>query len=198
MCCGSRDRPCNRTPNEDGPRDWSHSEHDEAGALKAFKTVLLGSSGAGKTCIGQRFAHDVYKETSSSTLGVDYFFKNVDHDGRSVRVNFFDTAGQERFRSLGTTYYRHAMLAILVYDITDQKTFKELQTWMDDLKMSGPSSSVILIIGNKADNEKMRQTYLCRYSADLCNTLLSTVILFCPLIGGHTTTCRLCFSIAKG
>eukprot|EP01113_Clastostelium_recurvatum_P038001 TRINITY_DN561_c0_g1_i1.p1 TRINITY_DN561_c0_g1~~TRINITY_DN561_c0_g1_i1.p1 ORF type:complete len:220 (-),score=23.30 TRINITY_DN561_c0_g1_i1:328-888(-) len=159
MCCGSRDRPCNRTPNEDGPRDWSHSEHDEAGALKAFKTVLLGSSGAGKTCIGQRFAHDVYKETSSSTLGVDYFFKNVDHDGRSVRVNFFDTAGQERFRSLGTTYYRHAMLAILVYDITDQKTFKELQTWMDDLKMSGPSSSVILIIGNKADNEKMRQVY---------------------------------------
>ena len=109
---------------------------------KNCKVVLLGESGVGKTSIISRFINDVFEEGLVTTTGASYAGKNMifkDYQNQVVRFEIWDTAGQEKYRSLTQIFYKDASIAILVYDITSQESFDEIQNyWYEQIKESAP------------------------------------------------------------
>ena len=110
--------------------------------VKACKVVLLGESGVGKTCIIARFINNIFENNIISTTGASYTGKTMtfdEYDGKSVKFEIWDTAGQEKYRSLTQIFYKDASIAILVYDITSQESFDEIQNyWYEQIKESAP------------------------------------------------------------
>ena len=116
------------------------------------KIVLLGESGVGKTCIISRYVNGTYDDKSESTNGASYASKTIEIQGRNLRFDIWDTAGQEKYRSLTKFFYKDATIAILVYDITRKQSFEELKNyWFEQLKTCGEKNVVIGIAGNKCD-----------------------------------------------
>ena len=115
------------------------------------KICLLGGSGVGKTCIINRFATNSFDDNTQSTPGGSYLVKNLVIDGRAIACNIWDTAGQEKFRSLTKHFYKDAYIIILVYDITIAKSFDELKGWYEDLQKNGEKYTVLAVVGNKTD-----------------------------------------------
>uniref|UniRef100_UPI00398F5105 ras-related protein Rab-13-like n=1 Tax=Pristiophorus japonicus TaxID=55135 RepID=UPI00398F5105 len=122
-----------------------------------FKLLLIGDSGVGKTCLIIRFADDNFNSTYISTIGIDFKIKTVDVDGKKIKLQVWDTAGQERFKTITTAYYRGAMGIILVYDITDEKSFENIQNWMKSIKENASASVERMLLGNKCDMENKRK-----------------------------------------
>lgn len=133
-----------------------------------FKIVMIGDSGVGKSCILLRFADDKFNENFYATIGVDFRFKNITIDNKSVKLQIviiiyyyiifiqWDTAGQERFKTITSAYYRGAHGVIIVYDVSDKKTFGHIKDWIEDINKYTDSNPIKLIVGNKCDlvNEK--------------------------------------------
>jgi len=119
--------------------------------------VLLGEGNSGKTSMVARFVHDTFtpEHIVTTTAGVEKK-KIVLADNKRVELNIWDTAGQEKFHTLGVIYYRNADGAILVYDITDRNSFDRVQTWIKELHKTVGSDIVTVIVGNKTDLEKHR------------------------------------------
>jgi len=118
------------------------------------KVVLVGESGVGKTCIISRFISGAFDSNVSSTNGASYASKNIQYDklGKSLLLDVWDTAGQEKYRALTKFFYKDAKVAILVYDITKMDTFNNLKNfWYEQVKENGPKNIVIGIAGNKCD-----------------------------------------------
>lgn len=126
-------------------------------ALHEVKLCLLGESGVGKTCLVNRFVSDVFSEHESLTVGAAFTTKTVRVGDNSVLFQIWDTAGQEKYRGLAPMYYRGSAAAVVVYDITDEKSFNEMQTWISELKQLGPPNIVLAIAGNKSDLEQERR-----------------------------------------
>ncbi|XP_065430690.1 ras-related protein Rab-13 isoform X1 [Chrysemys picta bellii] len=128
-----------------------------------FKLLLIGDSGVGKTCLIIRFAEDNFTSTYISTIGIDFKIRTVEIEGKKIKLQVWDTAGQERFKTITTAYYRGAMGIILVYDITDEKSFENIQNWMKSIKeicslLQNASAGVErLLLGNKCDMETKRK-----------------------------------------
>ncbi|KAM3873303.1 protein ENTREP3 [Diretmus argenteus] len=122
-----------------------------------FKLLLIGDSGVGKTCLIIRFAEDNFNTTYISTIGIDFKVKTIDVDGKKVKLQVWDTAGQERFKTITTAYYRGAMGIILVYDITDEKSFENIQNWMKSIKENASAGVSRMLLGNKCDIEAKRK-----------------------------------------
>ncbi|XP_069650393.1 ras-related protein Rab-13 isoform X1 [Haliaeetus albicilla] len=133
-----------------------------------FKLLLIGDSGVGKTCLIIRFAEDNFTSTYISTIGIDFKIRTVDIDGKKIKLQVWDTAGQERFKTITTAYYRGAVVwwggasspqkgIILVYDITDEKSFENIQNWMKSIKENASAGVERLLIGNKCDMEAKRK-----------------------------------------
>ncbi|KAM6112408.1 ras-related protein Rab-13 [Phoenicopterus ruber ruber] len=122
-----------------------------------FKLLLIGDSGVGKTCLIIRFAEDNFTSTYISTIGIDFKIRTVDIDGKKIKLQVWDTAGQERFKTITTAYYRGAVGIILVYDITDEKSFENIQNWMKSIKENASAGVERLLIGNKCDMEGKRK-----------------------------------------
>merc|ERR1711881_702429 len=95
-----------------------------------FKLLLIGDSGVGKTCILFRFSDDAFNTTFISTIGIDFKIKTIEIDGKRIKLQIWDTAGQERFHTITTSYYRGAMGIMLVYDVTNEKTFDNIHRWL--------------------------------------------------------------------
>ena len=121
--------------------------------VDGVKVVLLGDSGVGKTSIVQRFAFDKFKQDNQSTVGAMFIAKIIDipEEGVNLKFQIWDTAGQEKYRSLASMYYQDASAAILVYDITQLSTFEGVQTWMKEIKEKAPPDILIVIAANKSD-----------------------------------------------
>ena len=118
------------------------------------KIVLLGESGVGKTCIISRYINQVFEGNTISTNGASYAAKTLHFDDydKSLKVEIWDTAGQEQYRSLTKIFYKDATAAILVYDITRKKSFDEIKNyWYKQLLDCAPSDIVVGLAGNKAD-----------------------------------------------
>ena len=118
------------------------------------KIVLLGESGVGKTCIISRYINKVFEGNTISTNGASYAAKTLHFDDydKSLKVEIWDTAGQEQYRSLTKIFYKDATAAILVYDITRKKSFDEIKNyWYKQLLECAPSDIVVGLAGNKAD-----------------------------------------------
>lgn len=122
-----------------------------------FKVVLVGNAGVGKTCLVRRFTQGMFPPGQGATIGVDFMIKTVEIDGEKIKLQIWDTAGQESFRSITRSYYRGAAGALLVYDITRRDTFNHLTTWLDDARQHSSSNMVIMLIGNKSDLESRRE-----------------------------------------
>ena len=92
------------------------------------KLLMIGDSGVGKTCLLLRYANDSFSPTFITTIGIDFKIKNIEVDGKRIKMQIWDTAGQERFQSLGMAFYRGADACVLVYNITNSKSFQKLIT----------------------------------------------------------------------
>jgi small GTP-binding protein len=125
-------------------------------AVVSYKFIIVGSSGVGKTAILKRLVEDTYTEDSQSTIGVEFDSTVLNIGDRKVKLQIWDTAGQERFRSISKAYYRNAVGVILVYDLTDRKSFDELTSWLNDIRTLCDANAVVQLIGNKSDLNAQR------------------------------------------
>ncbi|KAH8273766.1 ras-related protein Rab-10 [Drosophila bipectinata] len=116
-----------------------------------FKLLLIGDSGVGKTCILFRFSDDAFTSTFISTIGIDFKIKTVELQGKKIKLQIWDTAGQERFHTITTSYYRGAMGIMLVYDITNEKSFENIVKWLRNIDEHANEDVEKMILGNKCD-----------------------------------------------
>ena len=122
-----------------------------------YKILLLGDSSVGKTCFLMRYTDNTFQEIHMSTIGLDYKLKNVQlDDGKLVKIQIWDTAGQDRFRSITKNYYKGAHGIILIYDITNKKSFENVRTWINQIKEEVSEKVSIILVGNKIDDEEHR------------------------------------------
>ena len=119
---------------------------------QSIKITLLGNSGVGKTSIILRYIDNNYNENPISTKGANYMPKNIKIKDKIIRLDIWDTAGQEQYRSLGKHFYKDSFIVILVYDITNKQSFEDLKNiWYNNLKIYGEKYSILGIVGNKFD-----------------------------------------------
>jgi len=122
-----------------------------------YKILLLGDSSVGKTCLLMRYTDGTFQEEHLTTIGLDYRVKMVEmDDGSVIKVQFWDTAGQDRYRTITANYYKGANGIILVYDVTNQKTFKNIKAWVEQIKEEVGQKITLMLIGNKIDKEENR------------------------------------------
>merc|ERR1712032_667118 len=121
-----------------------------------FKLLLIGDSGVGKTCILFRFSDDAFNTTFISTIGIDFKIKTIDINGKRVKLQIWDTAGQERFHTITTSYYRGANGIMLVYDITNAKSFDNIHNWLRNIEQHASEDVEKMLLGNKCDMEDKR------------------------------------------
>ena len=114
-----------------------------------FKLLLIGDSGVGKTCILFRFSDDMFNTTFISTIGIDFKLKTIHLNGKLIKLQIWDTAGQERFHTITTAYYRGALGVMMVYDVTDKKSFDDIINWLRAIKEHANPNVEKMIIGNK-------------------------------------------------
>ncbi|EHH64189.1 hypothetical protein EGM_17348, partial [Macaca fascicularis] len=114
-------------------------------------------SGVGKSCLLLQFTDKRFQPVHDLTIGVEFGARMITIDGKQIKLQIWDTAGQESFRSITRSYYRGAAGALLVYDITRRDTFNHLTTWLEDARQHSNSNMVIMLIGNKSDLESRRE-----------------------------------------
>ncbi|CAF0712282.1 unnamed protein product [Brachionus calyciflorus] len=125
-----------------------------------FRVIVIGDSGVGKTNLLLRFIKNEFEFETHPTIGIDFSTKTVHIDSQCIKAQIWDTAGQDRFRSISTAFYRGSVAALLVYDITNENTFKNLEKWMDDVRKYADPEIVITLVGNKCDMESARRVKL--------------------------------------
>ena len=122
-----------------------------------FKYIIIGDSAVGKSNILLRYIHERFNEEFQSTIGVEFGAKNIEINNKICRVQIWDTAGQESFRSITRAYYKNSVCACVVYDITNRNSFQNVQLWIDDCKKQTPKTVLLVLIGNKLDLESKRE-----------------------------------------
>ena len=121
----------------------------------SFKILLLGDTSVGKTCFLKRYTEDTFQDAYLSTIGFDFKFKMVTlKNGKQVKVQLWDTAGQERFRTIAKSYYKGAHGIILIYDVSNPKTYDNIKKWLAQIKEEASSKVCIILVANKIDHEE--------------------------------------------
>jgi len=121
-----------------------------------FKIVLIGDSGVGKSNLLSRFTRNEFSLESKSTIGVEFATKSIQAEGKTIKAQIWDTAGQERYRAITSAYYRGAVGALLVYDISKHPTFENVERWLKELRDHADANTVIMLVGNKSDLRHLR------------------------------------------
>eukprot|EP01027_Heterolobosea_sp_BB2_P016164 GEZU01023042.1.p1 GENE.GEZU01023042.1~~GEZU01023042.1.p1 ORF type:complete len:213 (+),score=39.60 GEZU01023042.1:1045-1683(+) len=116
-----------------------------------FKYIIIGDTGVGKSCLLLQFTDKRFQPVHDLTIGVEFGARMIPIDGKQIKLQIWDTAGQESFRSITRSYYRGAAGALLVYDITRRETFHHLTSWLEDARQHSNSTMTIMLIGNKSD-----------------------------------------------
>jgi small GTP-binding protein len=122
-----------------------------------FKILLLGDSGVGKSSLLLRYTKHEFNIDMRSTIGVEFALKYLKIDNFQLKVQIWDTAGMERYRSITSAYYKGAKGVIIVYDICREKSFENVDKWIEDFKSKADEDAVILLIGNKNDLDDKRE-----------------------------------------
>lgn len=125
-----------------------------------IKLLMIGDSGVGKTCLLLRYANDSFSPTFITTIGIDFKIKNIEIDNKRVKLQIWDTAGQERFRTITTSYFRGAQGIVLVYDVTDRRSFESIRNWISQIQQHADVHVNKILVGNKCDmlDEKVVST----------------------------------------
>ncbi|KAL1217241.1 Ras-related protein RABA4c [Cardamine amara subsp. amara] len=121
-----------------------------------FKVVLIGDSAVGKSQLLARFSRNEFSIESKATIGVEFQTRTLEIDNKTIKAQIWDTAGQERYRAVTSAYYRGALGAMLVYDITKRQSFDHVTRWLEELRGHADKNIVIMLIGNKTDLGTLR------------------------------------------
>ncbi|KAI4518180.1 ras family-domain-containing protein [Schizophyllum commune] len=121
-----------------------------------FKIVLIGDSGVGKSNLLSRFTRNEFSQDTKSTIGVEFATRSITVEGKILKAQIWDTAGQERYRAITAAYYRGAVGALLVYDISKRGSYENVQRWLKELRDHADSNIVIMLVGNKSDLKHLR------------------------------------------
>ena len=122
-----------------------------------LKYVIVGDASVGKSNLLLRYSHGQFREEYQLTIGVEFGSNNLSIDDKVFRIQIWDTAGQENFRSITRAYYKNSACALIVYDISRRASFESISTWIEDCKNSSPKSVFMVLVGNKCDLEKERE-----------------------------------------
>ena len=118
--------------------------------------LLLGNSNVGKSSLFLRFVDDIWNDTFVPTIGVDFKIKTFEIDEKKIKMQIWDTAGQERFKNIISSYYRGAHGILLIYDVTDKDSFRNLANWLIEIEKNANKNVLKVVIGNKTDLENRR------------------------------------------
>lgn len=124
--------------------------------INKYKTVVLGDSSVGKSSIGMRFTSNKFNSFEEPTIGASFITRALELEGNKFSFEIWDTAGQERYRSLAPMYYRNAVFAIVVYDITSYESYDNAKVWINEV-MIKEFTHVIILVGNKIDLNSERK-----------------------------------------
>ena len=123
----------------------------------SFKIIIVGDSGVGKSCLSIKASRNYFEDFYSPTVGFEFLTFNVKVEDQNIKLQIWDTCGQEVYRSLISSFYRSASLAIIVYSIDNEESFINIEKWLNDVKSQSNPDVKIFIIGNKADLEDKRE-----------------------------------------
>jgi small GTP-binding protein len=123
----------------------------------SFKLIIVGDSGVGKSCLSIKASRNYFEDFYSPTVGFEFLTFNVKIEDKTVKLQIWDTCGQEVYRSLISSFYRSASLAIVVYSIEDENSFNNIEKWLNDIKTQSSPDVKIFLIGNKADLDDKRK-----------------------------------------
>lgn len=121
-----------------------------------FKLIIVGDASAGKSSFMHQFLAGKFRKQSTHTIGVEFGTKIISLGQRKIKLQIWDTAGQERYRAITSAYYRGAVGALLVYDISKRVTFENLERWLQELRDHADEKIVIMLVGNKGDLRHLR------------------------------------------
>jgi small GTP-binding protein len=116
-----------------------------------FKYIIIGDAAVGKSNLLLRYAHGQFKDEYQLTIGVEFGAKNISINDKIYRIQIWDTAGQENFRSITRAYYKNSVCALVVYDITNRDSFNNIANWVEDCKNQSPKTIFMVLVGNKSD-----------------------------------------------
>ena len=122
-----------------------------------FKIIIIGDSGVGKSCLSLRATKNIFESLYSPTIGFEFLTIFIKVDDKPIKLQIWDTCGQEVYRSLISSFYNNSSLAILVYAIDNEDSFSNLEFWLNELRTKGNPDINIFLIGNKADLEYNRK-----------------------------------------
>ena len=122
-----------------------------------FKVLLVGNSGVGKSSLFLRFVDEIWEDSFVPTIGVDFKIKTLLIEEKKIKLQIWDTAGEERFRTIISSYYKGAHGILLMFDVTDYDSFESLENWLIEIEKNANKSVIKLLIGNKIDLEENRK-----------------------------------------
>lgn len=118
-----------------------------------FKVIIIGDTAVGKSCLLLQFSDKRFKSQHDITIGVEYGTKNIKLEENEIKLQIWDTAGSETFKSITRTYYKGVAGALIVFDITRKETFSHALGWLEEIKEHGSESISVILVGNKSDDE---------------------------------------------
>jgi small GTP-binding protein len=123
----------------------------------SFKIIVVGDSGVGKSCLTMKGTKNHFEECYSPTVGFEFFVFNIRINDKNIKLQIWDTCGQEAYRSLITSFYRNSSLAILAYSIDNAESYNNIENWLNEIKTQSNPETKIFLIGTKADLEDIRK-----------------------------------------
>ena len=134
---------------------FSYQENKDCDYL--FRYIIVGDVSVGKSCIMLRFSSNQFREEHELTIWVEFAIKFYEIKNKNIKIQIWDTAGEEAFQSITKNYYKNAIGALLVYDITKKSSFDHLKNWLDNIRENSSRNIKIILIGNKTDLEDKRE-----------------------------------------
>ena len=121
-----------------------------------FRYIVVGDISVGKSCIVSQFTDNKFRLQHQLTICVEFGGKTIEINNKIIKIQIWDTAGEEQFQSITKTYYKGAVGALLIYDITRKETFEHITKWLNEVKTNGSENVCCILIGNKKDLEEKR------------------------------------------
>ena len=122
-----------------------------------FKIIVIGDAGVGKSNIITKYTRNVFDETMKPTLGVEFIMKKIQVLQKTVKLQIWDTAGQEKYRALAKNMYRNAVGILIVYDVSKRKSFENIKKWVEEARQYASENASVIIVGNKKDLVELRE-----------------------------------------
>mmetsp|Transcript_10837 Transcript_10837/g.21185 ORF Transcript_10837/g.21185 Transcript_10837/m.21185 type:complete len:217 (+) Transcript_10837:350-1000(+) len=121
-----------------------------------IKFIVVGDSGVGKTCLLLRFTDERFKQDHDLTIGVEFGTKTLALQHKALKLQIWDTAGQESYRSITRSYYRGAAVALLVFDVTSRVSYSHINSWVREIKSNSSDNTIVCLVANKTDLAHLR------------------------------------------